>query len=243
MTFSLEVRVKAETMQMPEAAERREEPAGCWAKAIACAVRTASNEKLELKLGTSSVALDQSTVILRVSSNELRLVSGTIWIRASEPVTVATEFGTFSSEKGEFWVWRNAERVHAASVESIVQMKPRGSKETLEIGAGLENWFSRIGPDGQARTGIPMAIELKSHLLRWAKLYSGSKANFEKEAQLFYEKWELAAEEAAAIHKELFDRKVASIRSQENIREVEHRKVEAHNRELRQMLWRHAFEE
>jgi hypothetical protein len=245
--FTLEVRVKADTLQLPLASERREEPNGCWEKSpsssSSCAIRTLAGEKLELNLGGSQITLAEATVVVRVSPNEVRLVAGTVWVKAKEAVIVSSEFGSFSAASGEMWVWRETERAYVASVSSTVELRARGAKEVLEVAPGLENWLGRVGPNGQAQTGLPMAIELKSHLLRWAKLYSGPKANFEKEAAAFHDTWVAAADEAAAIHKELFSRQLASMRSAAAVHARDQQKVEVYNHELRERLRRHALEE
>jgi len=235
LIFSLEIRVRAAI----------EEPALCWksAEGGACAVRTAPGERLELALGSGRLVLDGSTTLVRVKKGELKLLSGQVWARVDAPLTVGSEFGKLSIDHGEFWVSRARDRVTGSAVSGVLKMSPRGGGEELEIPPGLENWLGKVQlGTRRAHTGVPMAIPFGQHLSRWARLYTGGRAQFAKEAEAFHETWRQATAEAAGLHQELHARKMASIKEQQSKEAAARRKVEARNRELIEMFKRKVFD-
>ncbi len=234
--FVIDVRVHAKT----------EEPEKCWQSEGPCAVQTSRSEKLRLVLGENQIVLDESTIVVRLDKSQVRLLAGTLWVRAETAVSVLSEFGTFSILKGEFWVSRTQDRVTGSNVAGTLLLKPRsknGADEVLEIAAGLENWVGRVqASGGRAQTGVPMPIPLKTHLVRWAHLYTEGRERFLKEAEAFYALWLEASVEAAGIHQELVKRKLAAIDEDRSRTAEINRKVEARNRELVEMLKRRVFD-
>lgn len=240
-TFSLEVRVKAaEIVQIPNASKILEQPTGCLEDLSAtCAIGTGDGEKFKMELGGSFIQLDQSTSVIRRSAKDLELVSGTIWVKAKGEMNVRSEFGSaIVSEGAEAWVMRQRERMTVAAMSEGVRIVPRGSSEAIGLLAGTENWLGRVGVDGVAMSGVPTAIALEPHLARWARLYVGNRKQFEKDALKFRETWIEAGRATADIHRELHDRKVASVLSEKAEREEALRKKLARDREIREMFRR-----
>lgn len=244
--FLIEVRVKAESMQLPITRELTEQPRACWNKDIEpCAVQTTNGEKSVLKFAGGVLTLDRSTTVVRLSASRLRVTGGAVWIKVPEAIEVLTEFGSFvlSSHGGEAWIVNDGQRAIASAIDGGIDITPRGSRETLVIDPLFENWLGKAGPDGKARVGVPVAIAFKPHLKRWARLYNGPKSAFEVDAQKFHESWSQAVKEAADLHQTLFERKMASVEADSERRSVERKKVEQRNRELREIFRRKVFEE
>jgi hypothetical protein len=233
--FAIDVRVHAET----------EEPERCWRGEGPCAVQTSRAEKLRISLGENQLVMDESTVVVRLGRNEVRLLAGTLWVRAGDAFSVHSEFGQFSISKGEFWVSRTSDRVTGASVVGNLLLKPRsrgGAEEELEIVAGLENWVGKVqAVNGRAQTGVPMPIPLRTHFIRWAHLHVGGREQFLRDTEAFYKVWLAASTEAAGIHQELVQRKLATIAEDQTRNAEINRKVEARNHELVEMLRRRVF--
>lgn len=212
-TFVLEVRVKASTNE-PVKTEIivQQEPFGCLKSSAACAIKTRENQSFELELDSkTSVVLDHSSSIIRISSNEIRIVSGSVWIKAQEKFQVKSEFGdVVSSTPGEFWVTRTKDRVTAKATEATVELLPRGTSDRLTTDSGLQNYIGSIGLDGKAETGIPLAITFKDHLVQWARVYRGPKNEFEAKLAAFHARWKAATLESADINKALYTRMVSS---------------------------------
>ncbi len=261
--FTLEVRVRAETHaakheqahESPIRADKSpapsltsissvlEQPDQCWKAEGPCALRTSQQGRADLQIGQSEMVLDEKTTILRVDKSDLRFVSGRLWIKAKASLKVLTEFGEIEVGPGEAWLERDSEKVLVSSAGSEIKILPRGSRAEILIEPGLENWIGKVGLNGEARIGLPSPIPLKSHLQRWAKLFRGSKAEFESQAQAFHEVWQRAAQGVAVVHQELYERKVAGLQAEEARRNGEKRRAEARNRELRDMFRKRVFGE
>jgi len=203
-----------------------------------CAVRTSSGEKYELAVGDAIVRMDRSTAVLRVKPDEIRLVAGTVWIEAKGPFVVRTEFGAARVGSGEFWVTRTEDRMIAAAVGPDVILAPRGTTEELVIEHGMENWIGHVGRKGSAESGLPRVIPFDEHVRRWARLYPGPQGRLEAEVRRFRAQWNDASRKVAELHRTLLERKVAFLRADHEKRERDLRRIEARNRELREMFRR-----
>jgi hypothetical protein len=231
MTFSLEVSVHAAESELLQ------EPHGCFASKGVCALQNINDGGFEFKIGQTIVTLDRDSSLIRKSDSEIRLVKGTAWIKAKSAFVVGTEFGTAKNlEDGDFWVTKSAQALTAIAISTDVELAPKGSIERLLISQGLQNTLGQIGFNGQATTGIPMPIPFKDHVMRWARLYRGPKKDFERQLDVFHEKWQRASEASAQINRALYDRRVASVEEAKRAEEAKRSKVEAENQALRKMF-------
>jgi hypothetical protein len=242
--FVIDVRVKADNLKLQVLTDIQEQPENCWKLEGPCAVRTLKFQSARFSWLGGTVTLDEVTTLVRGTGNELRLINGTIWLRGADRTIVRSEFGTIEiPSHGEGWLKKSPDQLSVADVDRTALIRPQGSSDILEVSSGLENWIGRVGADGKAQTGIPVAIVLKPFLRQWAKLYSGSLKQLEADASSFYVTWSDASRLAAQIHQDLFTRKCASIESEETARDLNRRKVQARNHELIEMFRRHVFEE
>ena len=242
LTFSLQVRVKAE--HSVEVFAFEQEPAACWrAKgAPPCALRSApGNERLEFD--EASITFDRLTTVMRAKDGELRLLVGQLWVKCENEFRLGSEFGAITVEPGEYWFSRRAGRVVVSVVRGMALLQPRGAGERLQVGAGLENWLGRVGTNGKASHGAPMQIVFKTHLERWARLFHGPRADFEREASDFHETWLEANVASAEVHRALFDRKIASLKELQDAEAVERARVRARDKELVDLFKKKVFEE
>ena len=231
--FTLEVHVDASEPPI-------QEPHGCLKTKNVCALENHDERGFEFEMGAVKITLDRDSALIRQSANEVRIVKGTIWIRASEaPFSVSSEFGSAKNRgEGDFWVSKSAAELSVMAVSADVELSPRGSKETLTVSPGLQNTLGKIGFNGQAATGLPMPISFKDHVLRWGRLSKGPKAEFEAQLEKFHATWEEAAQESAAINKAVYDRKIASVEEAARLEAEKKAKVEAESRALREMFRR-----
>ena len=231
-----------EAVRLSDAKEPLQNPAGCLRAALdkPCALQTDSDEKLVLELSGGKVILDEVTTAVRENASEVRLVKGTVWVQpkgSETSLTIRTEFG-FAKSSSDYWVARNDDRMTVSATSCDVEMHPRGTKEVLLVSPGTENFIGRIDGVGRATTGFPVPIAPRTHLDRWARLSTNSRKEFEAEVAEFKDRWIQGVEEASSIHQTLFQRKVASVDEARARKALARQKVEAHDREIRELFRR-----
>lgn len=239
LAFIVDVRVRAaEIVALPNSPEVLQEPVGCEMRASVCAMRTRSGEKHVLAVGETSVVLDANTSVVRLSGGELSLVSGTVWIRGSVPFVVRSEFGSVRSQGGEFWVTRDRERMTASATDQTLVLEPRGSTVALRIEIGEENWIGRVTGSGVAASGVPCAIPLADHLHRWARLFPGTRREFEAESRKFHASWSRGLASVASYHGELAEARRQALSEEAETKAQLRAKEEHRSKELRDMFRR-----
>jgi hypothetical protein len=120
-----------------------------------------------------------------------------------------------------------------SSIENDQVLFPRGATTGIRIEPGFENWMSTVRGDGVAETGIPAALKFNTHLVRWARLFRGTKKDFEKQVRHFQKTWSEAVLETARFHHELASRKLAAQEERQKQQAKKQAEVEARNRYLR----------
>jgi len=270
VTFSIEVRVKAaevidglvsepETPQISTVSSQApfrlrqnrnviQQPEGCLHSSGPCAFSTGPQEKFSFDYAGGVVVLDRETALLRVSDSELRLMRGSIFLKTEQNLHIGCEFGWVDAAKpSELWLSKTADQFKILAVNSASSsgaiLHPLGTSETLQVPTGMMNWLGAVGVDGRSQSGIPVAIALEVFLKDWARVYSGSLGQFEKDARVFYERWSEASQTAAELHRALYVRKVATLNDDFNREQARRKKVEDRNRYFREMFRRKVFEE
>lgn len=236
LSFSIEVRVQAgEVIQIPEASSVQQIPLNCLQTRSICAIGTQAGEKYSVALGKSKIVLDEKSTAIIKTQERLVLVSGTVWVQAKNRFFVQTEYGEVSGEDGDFWVWKDKNRTWVAAGHVDVSVFPRGGSE-MTLPRAMQNWLSRVGSNGAAEVGIPVAANLDLYLARWARLFYGSKSAFSDQAKRFFTFWQTASDDASKIHRELLDRKVAALREEHEKKEAQRKSRERHNLELQNIF-------
>ncbi len=222
----------------------QQQPEKCWQSKTACAARTVARQAARGEWNGGVISLDESTTLVRIRESELRLITGTVWLKGIENTTVRTEFGSVEIRQGsETIIIKNQDRVMVSIIQGGAEIHPIGSEDQLEVAAGFENWIGRVDSTGRAQSGIPTAVIFSPFLQTWGRLYVGNNPEFEKEAVEFYSVWQKASREAASLHRDLFLRKCASIDAEQERRRVSQIKVRARSRELIERFRRHVFDE
>lgn len=202
LVFVLDVRVKADIVALPNAREVAQEPDGCLLAASVCALKTTADEKFKLRLGESEVVLDASTAVIRQAENEVALLTGTIWVRSKGAFAVRTIYGEVRAPQGEFWVQNSSGRTWVYAIEGALVLEPRAGElaNAIRLDPGEENWLGPVGLDGSGSSGVPRAIVPREHIRRWARLYAGTRKQFEQEVRTFHAHWSRVLAGVAEYH-------------------------------------------
>lgn len=222
-------------------------PEGCLANLTkGCVVRSSNGETVRIELNKNTIDLDEDSVV-RIDENAgISLVRGGVWILAETKQKVSVEYGVVESD-GFFRVMKDSakervsgrsQRVHIQSLKGFVQVRPLGEVTGLRIDPGEENWVSTVGANGRATVGSPLPIPFKQVVSSWARVFRGSKSDFAQEVRALSLRWHQAVEANANFHKEVVERRLASIERSEKIERDRRLKQQAYRRGLRELFRR-----
>lgn len=190
-----------------------QEPKNCISQKFdSCAFKTQAGEKYEYKADNLKIVLSESTSLLRVDEKHWILLGGVVWVRSQDGLSMKTEYGEMILDsKQEVWIENLNKKTQVDVIAGELKLIPRNSKQEIGLVEGEQNWLGPIDKSKVATSGIPRPIDFKMHMLRWAKLYRGSKNEFQEDAKEFYERWKLAIADISLYHDELANRYVSSI--------------------------------
>ncbi len=237
LVFTVEVKVIAARISLPAVKVPVQQPNDCLKSSDICAIKTPEFGKYSLTLPGADIILDANTTVVRVTSTEVKLITGTLWIKSKADTKISTTFGDANSA-GEFWVRTDVDKMLVSSVEGSVTLTGKDKKTVIRLDEGEENWIGGIARNGESTSGVPKAIAFEDHLLRWARLYSGSKTQFELDVKSFHSRWSRQLASVADYHKQLADRRLKVIDEEHSKRAQAKAQEEARSKELRSLYRR-----
>ncbi len=188
-----------------------EMPEACLKTTETCIIKTSREEKFKFKFGKSQIVLDENTALVRVSDKQVTLVSGQIWIRAQGEVIVQTQYGSVSSEIGNFLVRNKDKRMEIKAIDADLVLVSKMNQSTLKLEAGEQNWLGPIDQNKMASSGVPLPIRPSELVMSWSRLYTGTKIEFEKDFRSFFVLWSSSNERLAKLHAEITSHQIASV--------------------------------
>ena len=186
-------------------------PEDCLKTKEVCAFKTSREEKFKFKLGESQIVLDQNTAVVRLSDNQVVLVSGQIWVKAGGEVNIQTEYGSAKAFAGNILVRNIEKRMDIKAIDSDLILSPKMSVGELKLEAGEQNWLGPVDKNRFASSGVPLPIRPSELVVNWSRLYTGTKVQFESDFKNFFVLWSSASEKLAKLHAEITQRQIASI--------------------------------
>lgn len=189
-------------------------PDSCLVGSGTCAFKTGPEEKYKIKLGTNEIVLDENTTLIRQSKNKITLVTGQIWVRAQDEIQIQTEYGTATAFEGNFLAKNRDKKMELKAIDSDLMLTPKMSSKSLKLEAGEQNWLGPIDESRVASSGVPLPIRPSELVVNWSRLYTGTKADFEKDFKNFFSLWSSASERLAKLHSDITARQIASIESE-----------------------------
>lgn len=240
------VRVHAKQVVSYTSGAGFQSPEGCLAKlSKGCVVRSGSGETVRIELHKNTIDLDEDSVV-RIDDAGVSLVRGGVWIDAESEQKVSLEYGVVESS-GLFRVVKYTSqdrvsgrlpRVQIQSLKGYVRVSPLGETTAIRIDPGEENWLASVGSNGRAVVGSPLPIAFKQVVSSWAKVFRGSKNDFSEEVHALSVRWHQAVEANANYHKDVVERRLASIERAEKIEQDKRLKQQAYKRGLRELFRR-----
>ena len=185
--------------------------------------------RAEFRPGTVAILLAQGDIKLIEGEVILYSKLGAAWLR--------TIYGDVAVSESTVLVRREANAdVEVTTLNGGAQLFPVGGKKSLDLPAGYRNWLGGVELNGQASTGIPQAANKDRVLKVWAKTFRGDKEEFFTRARDFHQAWLGAIDSAGLLHRELIDRRIASIAADRARRARLRALREKRMREMRQLF-------
>lgn len=240
--MSIEVGFSASMVQLLEESDLIAAPEGCEAQIQECAVRVRELRKKSILVdGERRFVLGPSTNLYFKSSNQLRFLSGQIWILPNEDrIRIETPMGTISIT-GEALVTGTSSAVHILNLGGEVRLRGLGVHEDIVVPQGMKNRLSGVKA-GRANIGIPQMATPAEVLSALGPIFWGSRNQFREWVQEHSEIWDGLQEQVALLHSSLAEREIAS----QNERVEKERalsRLRAQERlELRKMFFQKTFE-
>jgi hypothetical protein len=238
LAFTVEVKVHAARVSIPTVKVPVQQPTDCLNTSSVCAIKTPAVGKYTLVLPHAEVVMDANTTAIRVSSSEVKLITGTLWIKNKGELKITTSFGDVSSEISEFWVRTDVDKTFVSATEGSLALAGKDKKTMIRLEEGEENWIGGIARNGLSTSGVPKAIAFEDHLYRWARLYSGSKIQFEADVKKFHSRWSRQLASVADYHKELAENRLKVLDAENAKRAQAKAQEEARSQELRSLFRR-----
>jgi hypothetical protein len=230
--------VQAARISLSETKNPVQQPADCLNSKSVCAIKTPEQNKFVLKSDEAEFVMDSDSTIVRTSVSEIKVITGTVWVKSKTPVTVTTAFADVVSQGGEFWVTVDSSQVHVSAVDESLILNCKDKKTSLRLEVGEENWVAGIDKKGESTSGVPRAIAFEDHLMRWARLYSGTKTQFEADVKSFHSRWQRSLASVAEYNKQLADAHLKVLDDEAAKRAQIKAQEETRSRELRALFRR-----
>ncbi len=249
--FSMDIRVEAgERVQLipillekeqsrPLSSALLEEPVGCLRSKSECALRIGARRRLQLEPTKERTwVFGEETIFIRLSDSRIRFVEGSVKLHGAATI-VETELGEVTVSDEAFLERQGDNLVIVNTGHDPVLVRGRGWSSEHEVPSGLE--VSLDLPDvktGKTSANLPLPLDFDRQVVREAKLFDGAKADFPARLEAIVALRTKAAEVSSKIHRELAERKLASVEAKES--ELRKRRAlrEAKDSELRALFRR-----
>ncbi len=203
-----------EIITLSNAEKVAQNPAACLDRKDLCSFKTSKDEKFKFKFGENQIILDENTALIRMNEKQLVLVSGQIWVKATDEVVVQTEYGTATASNASFLARNFDKKMDIKAIDGELILKPKMSLGEIKLEAGEQNWLGPIDKNRVATSGVPLPIRPSELVVSWSRLYTGTKTQFESDFKNFFVLWSGASERLAKLHKEITQRQIANIENE-----------------------------
>ncbi len=195
-----------------------EEPKNCLAeKSFPCSLTTGDSPRM-FRQGKDLWELDRDIVLETNSSNKWRVYSGLLVLDSHQPQKLHTPFADIfvGQSKVMIHVLKDKVRVMALNGEGI-KVKAKGDSDEHFLVPGFQNWYGGV-VDGAAESGVASVIDFKDYARHRSGFFMNHELGFVNELAQVAKAVKWAAQQAANMHRDLVERKMASL-------EVQHQKV------------------
>jgi hypothetical protein len=148
-------------------------PENCFEeKKFPCAVRT--QKKVTLAQGGIGYYFSPGSLVEFLSKNQIHLVRGHVWVKATKNLKINTMYGTFetSDDSSEFWIDTEKDGYLLKVFSSHIMVTPKGLKNSARVEKGQQVFLSTIDyRNSSCFMSNPSAIDLPAHVRVSGKVF------------------------------------------------------------------------
>ncbi|MEO0337353.1 MAG: hypothetical protein AAF202_13235 [Pseudomonadota bacterium] len=204
---------------------------------VPCAISTGDEPKI-FSWNQAQFELDRNLVLQIKKKKVWRVYQGMLVVKTTEPLRIHTPFAEIflGASKAMIHVLGNRVRVLSLNGEGI-KVISRPEKEEHFLVPGFQNWYGGYQKEGP-HSGVVSVIDFEDYAQKRAKFFMDYKYGFIQELRQVGSVVKWAAKMAAEMHRDLVERKMASLEVQhQEKRRKKHQKIQF-NKYLRQLFLR-----
>ncbi len=200
-----------------------EDPKNCLSQeTFPCAVSTGDTPKM-FRQGQSLWELDREIVLQAPKSKEWNLYSGMLVLESGAEQKLHTPFADIYVGRSKVMIHVLQDRVRVMALNGEgVKVKAKGDPDEHYLVPGFQNWFGGVN-DGMADSGVASVIDFDEYSQKRAKFFMNHQLGFVKELEQVAAIVKWAAKVAADMHRDLVERKMASL-EEDHIQSVQKKK-------------------
>ncbi len=188
-----------------------ESPKNCIkSKSLPCAVSTGDQPRM-FQWVKSSWELDRHLVLETDRKEVWNVYQGLLVVNSKKPLKIHTPFADIQlgHSKVMIHVLKNKVRVLSLNGEGV-KVKPKGESEEHFLVPGFQNWFGGVN-NGSSESGVVSVIDFESFAQDRARFFMDHQYGYIQELQQVAKTVKWAAIQASQMHRDLVQRKMASL--------------------------------
>ena len=213
-----------------------EDPKDCVkSQILPCAVATGDRPRMFEYFG-SNWELDRNIVLQSEVKDVWNVYKGMLVLNSQKDQKLHTPFADVFVGKSKVMLHVLDNRVRVMVLDGQgVKVVAKGDPTEHFIVPGFQNWFGGV-VKGQSESGVVSVIEFEEYAQARAKFFLDYKLGFVKELAIVASRVKWAARIAAQMHKELVERKMASLEEQHIEAQTRKRRKVQYNQYLRKLF-------
>lgn len=215
LSFSLELRVQAQLLELPSGCLTHE------AHAEACTLKNNSDKSILLKLSNNEIYFTPQSLLI-LESSKIDLVKGQILIRSLNPNKVESEFGQLSLSVGDQLIvvkTNNEQKIY--TIEGNPKFK--ALQKEVSLFPSFEYSFGLVNSRGQQKIKLPQLADKQAVANLWQNITGLQQDELRSVLKKYNLAWDEQFKAVDRLHNEEVQREIASFKASE----VRRKKVQA----------------
>lgn len=236
IAFTLEVRVHAN-----DAMDILETPQNCLESNDYCVIKN-MGKRYQYKHGRFLLSLSPESIVIRQSEKHWSLVKGQVFVKSDMDIVFDIPYGKIEISKGTQAVLDHQEdKVAVQTIFGKTLIRPIGSpigtKGSVIVASGYENYVSKVDESLKAQTGIPKPILVEPLLKIWAFHTASNKRDFLEEVREFKTVHEKAVSDLSILNQQIVSREISSAKEKQEAEELRRKRHLDHKKQMQQTYY------